>query len=140
MLIPASGLTGSRIRLAFLGISVTLAAIACSSAAVEPAAAPQAPPSSSATAPQSPMASPSPPSSTATAPGEPSVQQLAGEVSDAGALTHLQALQKIADENGGNRAAGTPGYDASVEYVVGVLRDAGFEVSTPAYEASGRRR
>ena len=52
-------------------------------------------------------------------------------------MAHLQALQKIADENGGNRAAGTPGYDASVEYVVGVLRDAGFEASTPSYEFSG---
>ena len=67
----------------------------------------------------------------------PLVQQLSGEVSDAGVLVHLQALQKIADENGGNRAAGTAGYEASVEYVVGVLRGAGFEVSTPTYEASG---
>jgi hypothetical protein len=53
----------------------------------------------------------------------PLVQQLSGEVSDARALEHLKALQKIADEHGGTRAAGTPGYDASVEYVVGVLRD-----------------
>ena len=58
-------------------------------------------------------------------------------MSDAGAWKHLQALQKIADEHGGNRAAGTPGYDASVKYVVGVLRDAGFKPSTPTYEASG---
>jgi aminopeptidase S len=137
MLISTSGLTGSRIRLAFLGISVTLAAIACSSAAVEPATAPQSPPSSNATAPQAPLAPSSPPSSTATAPGEPSVQQLAGQVSDARALKHLQALQRIADEHGGNRASGTAGYDASVDYVVGVLRRAGFKASTPAYDASG---
>src|SRR5215217_8671304 len=137
MLMSTSGLTGSRIRLAFLGISVTLAAIARSSAAVEPAAnSPQSPPSSNATAPQAPMAPSSPPSSKATAPEEPSVQQLAGEVSDARALKHLQALQKIADDHGGNRAAGTRGYDASVEYVVGVLRDAGFKASTPTYEVS----
>jgi aminopeptidase S len=63
------------------------------------------------------------------------VQQLSGEVSDARAWKHLQALQKIADEHGGNRAAGTPGYDASVDYVVDVLRDAGYKVSTPPYEA-----
>jgi aminopeptidase S len=137
MLISTSGLTGSRIRLAFLGISVTLAAIACSSAAVEPATAPQSPPSSNATAPQAPLAPSSPPSSTATAPGKPSVQQLAGQVSDARALKHLQALQRIADEHGGNRASGTAGYDASVDYVVGVLRRAGFKASTPAYDASG---
>jgi aminopeptidase S len=65
------------------------------------------------------------------------VQQLAARVSDARALKHLQVLQKIADEHDGNRAAGTPGYDASVEYAVGVLRDAGFKVSTPTFEASG---
>jgi aminopeptidase S len=37
-------------------------------------------------------------------------------VSDARALEHIKALQKIADEHGGSRAAGTPSYDASVEY------------------------
>jgi aminopeptidase S len=56
--------------------------------------------------------------------------------SDAPVATHLKALQKIADEHGGNRAAGTPGYDASVDYVQGVLQRAGFDVSTPTYEAS----
>ena len=81
---------------------------------------------------------PLPPGSNASAPDGPGVRQLTSEVSDAGAMTHLQALQKIADENGGNRAAGTPGYEASVEYVAGVLRGAGFEASTPTYEASGR--
>jgi hypothetical protein len=30
-------------------------------------------------------------------------------------VKHLQALQAIADANGGTRASGTPGYDASVE-------------------------
>ena len=34
-----------------------------------------------------------------------------------GAFRHLQALQDIAAANGGNRAAGTPGYDRSAEYV-----------------------
>ena len=38
-----------------------------------------------------------------------------------GAMEHLKAFQEIADENGGNRAAGLPGYDASVDYVVDVL-------------------
>lgn len=50
------------------------------------------------------------------------------------ALVHLQALQRIADQNGGNRASPGPGYDASVDYVVGVLRGAGWEVSTPMYD------
>jgi len=112
-----SGLTGSRIRLALLVSLVTLAALAGGALAVfvlQPL-----------------------PSSYAAAPDGPLVQQLAGEVSDARAMKHLQALQKIADEHGGNRAAGTSGYDASVDYVAGVLRGAGFKVSTPTYEASG---
>ncbi|MFB9906379.1 M28 family metallopeptidase [Allokutzneria oryzae] len=46
---------------------------------------------------------------------------------------HLRALQRIADANGGNRAAGSKGYDASVEYVAGKLRDAGFDVTTPTF-------
>ena len=46
-----------------------------------------------------------------------------------GATEHLQALQDIADDNGGTRAAGTPGYEASVEYVVDTLEAAGWSVS-----------
>ena len=42
---------------------------------------------------------------------------------------HLQALQDIADTNGGTRAAGTPGYEASVEYVQQRLLDAGYTVT-----------
>ena len=44
------------------------------------------------------------------------------------ALTHLAALQAIADANGGVRASGTPGYDQSVDYVAGLLEDAGMIV------------
>jgi aminopeptidase S len=57
-------------------------------------------------------------------------------VSDAGAFVHLEALQKIADENGGHRASPSPGYEASVDYVVGVLRAAGYDVSTPTYDVT----
>jgi aminopeptidase S len=110
VLISTTRLTWSRIRLAFVAASVTLAATACSAVAAAP------------TAPQS---------------YGPFVEQLASEVSDARAVKHLQALQEIADEHDGDRATGTPGYDASVEYVVDVLRDAGFKPSTPTFEASG---
>ncbi|WP_460957939.1 M28 family metallopeptidase [Parasphingorhabdus pacifica] len=50
---------------------------------------------------------------------------------------HLIALQRIADQNGGNRASGHPGYEASVDYVANKLRHAGFDVTTPefTYEA-----
>ena len=43
---------------------------------------------------------------------------------------HLQRLQQIADANGGNRAVGTSGYEASVEYIANTLRDRGFDVQT----------
>jgi hypothetical protein len=39
----------------------------------------------------------------------------------------LAELQRIADENGGTRASCTPGYEASVEYVVSQLRKAGYQ-------------
>jgi Zn-dependent M28 family amino/carboxypeptidase len=45
-----------------------------------------------------------------------------------GAFRHLQALQEIATANGGNRAAGTPGYDRSAQYVAERLRQAGYSV------------
>lgn len=47
---------------------------------------------------------------------------------------HLGEFQRIADANGGNRAVGTPGYQASADYVARVLRDAGFEVQTPGFD------
>ena len=40
-------------------------------------------------------------------------------------LQHERALQRIANRNGGTRAAGTPGYDASAAYVSGRLKKAG---------------
>ncbi|WP_459385167.1 M20/M25/M40 family metallo-hydrolase [Arthrobacter humicola] len=39
---------------------------------------------------------------------------------------HLQALQRVADANGGNRAAGTSGYEESARYVEEQLRAAGY--------------
>lgn len=53
---------------------------------------------------------------------------------------HLLKLQDIADANDGNRADGSPGYQASVDYVAQLLRDRGFEVETPEFERlSGSR-
>jgi Zn-dependent M28 family amino/carboxypeptidase len=46
-----------------------------------------------------------------------------------GVLDHEQAFQAIADANGGTRAAGTPGYEASGAYVEELLDDAGYLVS-----------
>ena len=42
---------------------------------------------------------------------------------------NLAALQDIADRNGGTRAAGTPGYDQSADYVAARLKDAGWTVT-----------
>ena len=61
--------------------------------------------------------------------------RLVAEVTGDGAFRHLEELQRIADGNGGNRALGTPGYDASVEYVARTLRDAGYTVETPEFTA-----
>jgi Zn-dependent M28 family amino/carboxypeptidase len=46
---------------------------------------------------------------------------------------HLVALQRIADANGGNRAAGTPGYNASVRYVRTQLARAGLRVRLQSF-------
>jgi Zn-dependent M28 family amino/carboxypeptidase len=59
---------------------------------------------------------------------------LAAKVTGDRMLGHLRALQDIANANKGNRAEGTPGYDASVEYVAKALRGRGFEVSTPQFD------
>lgn len=62
-----------------------------------------------------------------------SPEQLTAKVTTDGVYRHLRAFQRIADTNGGNRAAGTPGYQKSVDYVVNALTRAGFNVSTPKF-------
>jgi len=54
---------------------------------------------------------------------------LRAAVTVGGVLAHEQALQAIANANGGTRAAGTPGYEASGEYVEDQLAAAGYLVS-----------
>jgi Zn-dependent M28 family amino/carboxypeptidase len=51
-----------------------------------------------------------------------------------GVREHQAALQGIADFNGGTRASGTPGYDASVAYVKGRLEAAGYAVTVQPFE------
>jgi Zn-dependent M28 family amino/carboxypeptidase len=53
---------------------------------------------------------------------------LASTPVDVDPYRHVQALQDIAAAHKGNRAAGTPGYDRSAEYVAGQLRGAGYTV------------
>lgn len=61
-------------------------------------------------------------------------QSLRAAVTPSNILEHADRLQAIADANGGNRAAGTPGYDASSEYVADKLRDAGYDVTVQRFE------
>ncbi|HXV91805.1 MAG TPA: M28 family peptidase [Pseudonocardia sp.] len=51
-----------------------------------------------------------------------------------GVTSHLQAFQAIADANDGNRASGTPGYDASADYVAAQAEAAGLVVSRQSFE------
>lgn len=50
-------------------------------------------------------------------------------------MAHLSKLQDIANANNGTRAVGTPGYEASVDYLANVLRGSGFDVQTPEFSA-----
>ena len=51
-----------------------------------------------------------------------------------GVRAHQAALQAIADANGGTRETGTPGYDASVDYVAETLEAAGYDVEINPFE------
>ncbi|MGV0872316.1 M28 family metallopeptidase [Mycolicibacterium sp. XJ879] len=82
-------------------------------------------------APEDPAPSTPPgPSKAATDFAETLRQRVTGDALSA----HLIKLQEIADEHDGNRALGTPGYNASMDYVVNALRDKGFDVQTPEFE------
>ena len=50
-----------------------------------------------------------------------------------GLLSHERAFQFIANSAGGTRASGTPGFDASADYVQERLRDAGYRTVTQEF-------
>ena len=60
-------------------------------------------------------------------------------VTTEGIMEHMANLEAIAEANVFNgvptRATGTPGHEASVDYVVGVMEAAGFDVSLQPFEA-----
>lgn len=64
---------------------------------------------------------------------DPAVAE-APDVDVADVTAHLEEFQAIAEANGGHRAAGSPGYAASADYVAQELEDAGFEVTRQACE------
>ena len=62
------------------------------------------------------------------------ISKLTECVSAEGVKEHLNAFQSIADANGGTRAVLTPGYEASVSYVVDTLNAAGWQVHTEPFD------
>ena len=54
-------------------------------------------------------------------------QRLRNGVTSAGILEHMRGFQRAANANSGNRAATTPGYEASLAYVERRLARAGYE-------------
>ena len=66
---------------------------------------------------------------TATAVEDINTRKLRDAVTINGILQHERAFQRIANNNGGTRASGTPGYTASADYVVNRLKRAGYTVT-----------
>jgi hypothetical protein len=118
------------LRLAGTGVTAALLTITPQAAS----AAPEPPPPAAA----APVAKPTPvaaPASTCEHRSNDTYQKLLGCVTLAGVRRHQEALQAIANDNTdpagypGTRAAGTVGYQRSVDYVAGRLRDAGYSVT-----------
>lgn len=51
-----------------------------------------------------------------------------------GVREHQAALQAIADDNGGTRVSGSPGYNLSKDYVVAKMTEYGYNVSVQAFQ------
>ncbi|WP_169986967.1 M28 family metallopeptidase [Microbispora sp. H10836] len=65
---------------------------------------------------------------------DPDPAQIAQTVVASAVKKHLRKLQDIANANGGTRAAGTPGFAASRDYVAGVLKKAGYKVTLQKFD------
>ena len=61
-------------------------------------------------------------------------QRLRNGVTAAGILEHMRGFQRVANANGGNRAAATPGYEASLAYVERRLARAGYETERHPFD------
>ncbi len=101
-----------------------------------------APPSASASAAASPTPTTSSPASAVPTPSPTADDGLtSADLREAVAVTdirgHLEAFQRIADAHGGNRATGTTGFGASVDYVAEQLAAAGYEVVRQAFSVAG---
>ena len=65
---------------------------------------------------------------------EVNTQRLRNGVTAAGILEHMRGFQRVANANGGNRAATTPGYEASLAYVERRLARAGYETERHPFD------
>jgi Zn-dependent M28 family amino/carboxypeptidase len=61
-------------------------------------------------------------------------KSLRAAVTPEGVMDHLEALDAIGTAHGGTRASGTPGYEASRDYVVSKLEAAGYTPEVQAFE------
>ncbi|MFF4506342.1 M28 family metallopeptidase [Streptomyces sp. NPDC001401] len=68
----------------------------------------------------------------------PAAAAAAPDISVANVKAHLAQLQSIANANGGNRAHGSAGYKASLDYVKAKLDAAGFTTTVQQFTSSGR--
>ncbi|MGW7275424.1 M28 family metallopeptidase [Streptomyces sp. NPDC054864] len=68
----------------------------------------------------------------------PAPTAAAPDISVANVQGHLSQLQSIASANGGNRAHGSAGYKASVDYLKGKLDAAGFTTSLQEFTSNGK--
>ncbi|HEX6127646.1 MAG TPA: M20/M25/M40 family metallo-hydrolase [Candidatus Limnocylindria bacterium] len=113
-----------RLRAGAMLLALVWTLAACGSVAPSATSAPSAPSTPAASAPVA--------SDGATPFPLPSID-LGGEIAPEAVTRHLEALARIASDNGGIRTSGTPGYEASVEYVAGELRAIGWVVETPEF-------
>jgi len=60
-------------------------------------------------------------------------EKLRAAVTPGAVMDHLEAFDAIASDNGGTRASGTPGYEASRDYVVSQLEAAGYQPVVQAF-------
>jgi Zn-dependent M28 family amino/carboxypeptidase len=63
-------------------------------------------------------------------------ERLVGAINAEKIEKHLERLQRIASRNGNTRALGTPGYTASVHYVVNQMSRAGYRIRVQPFTAN----
>jgi len=69
----------------------------------------------------------------AAGPDDVNTNPLTKAVTVAGILEHQRELQRIANQNDGNRASGLPGHEKSVNYVVNKMKAAGYTVKKQSF-------